>query len=229
MTTLNSNQQRTLALAAMRPYTAFTDGQALTCQQLEAAGLLQDEGQRQYTITDAGRAALPDAPRVSIAKGDIGVTAGAVISKTPVTHQTPVMRQASAPQQATTPRRRYGPRAAQSLSPRQHAILDFIAAYRQVNGLPPTIREIGDNTGISSTSVVNYNLNCLEREGYLVRTGHGSRGLRLTTPLTNALDDVRTVYAEYKALKDQGSSPRMTGTLHRLVEAVGRMIEGGDA
>ena len=66
-----------------------------------------------------------------------------------------------------------------SLSGRQEAILGFINEFLGENGYPPTIRDIGAAVGISSTSVVNYNLNILEREGFLARDREVSRGLRL--------------------------------------------------
>ena len=65
------------------------------------------------------------------------------------------------------------------LSARQKAILKFIGSFVNDNGYPPTIREIGKACNISSTSVVNYNLNKLEREGLIVRDREVSRGLRL--------------------------------------------------
>lgn len=68
----------------------------------------------------------------------------------------------------------------QKLSTRQHAILDYIDSFIRENGYPPTIRQIGKACNISSTSVVNYNLNKLEREGLLTRDREVSRGLRLT-------------------------------------------------
>ncbi|HOA25195.1 MAG TPA: transcriptional repressor LexA [Aggregatilineales bacterium] len=67
------------------------------------------------------------------------------------------------------------------LSRRQQAIINFISAFVEENGYPPTIREIGAACNISSTSVVNYNLNKLERAGLLVRDREVSRGLRLVT------------------------------------------------
>jgi repressor LexA len=66
-----------------------------------------------------------------------------------------------------------------SMSARQEAILGFISDFLQENGYPPTIRDIGSAVGISSTSVVNYNLNVLEREGHIARDPDVSRGLRL--------------------------------------------------
>lgn len=65
------------------------------------------------------------------------------------------------------------------LSERQRDILNFIRDFAQENGYPPTIRQIGQAVGITSTSVVNYNLNKLEKEGYLARDLKVSRGLRL--------------------------------------------------
>ena len=64
------------------------------------------------------------------------------------------------------------------LSDRQQAILDFVAEYTTDHGYPPSIREIGQAVGISSTSVVDYNLRALERGGMILRDREVSRGLR---------------------------------------------------
>jgi len=65
------------------------------------------------------------------------------------------------------------------LSPRQQEMLKFIKAFVEEHGFPPTIREIGSAVHISSTSVVNYNLNILQAKGYLQRNRDISRGVRL--------------------------------------------------
>src|SRR2546423_12485072 len=65
------------------------------------------------------------------------------------------------------------------LSERQKNILSYIEAYVDERGYPPTIREIGDEVGISSTSVVDYNLKVLERVGRIRRDKEVSRGLEL--------------------------------------------------
>ncbi len=69
------------------------------------------------------------------------------------------------------------------LSERQKAILRFMHQYIESHGYPPTIRNIGEATNITSTSVVNYNLNKLVEAGYLERSEHISRGLRLVGTL----------------------------------------------
>lgn len=65
------------------------------------------------------------------------------------------------------------------LSERQQKILEFIRDYIEAHDYPPTIREIGQAVKISSTSVVNYNLDKLVEAGLLERTSDVSRGLRL--------------------------------------------------
>ena len=67
------------------------------------------------------------------------------------------------------------------LSERQYRILEFLSQYIERNGYPPSIREIGAATGISSTSVVSYNLRRLEEEGYISRDRDISRGLKLNS------------------------------------------------
>ena len=65
------------------------------------------------------------------------------------------------------------------LSARQELILDFVRAYRADHSYMPSVREIQAACGISSTSVVDYNIRILEREGYLHRSPDISRGLEL--------------------------------------------------
>ncbi len=67
----------------------------------------------------------------------------------------------------------------ESLSDRQRAILQYIQTYIADNGFPPTIRDIGEECAIPSTSVVNYNLNKLVEGGFITRTPDKSRGIRL--------------------------------------------------
>jgi len=66
-----------------------------------------------------------------------------------------------------------------ALSERQENILNCIQTFILNNGYPPSIREIGEAVGISSTSVVNYNLNALQRAGMIERDKTVSRGIKL--------------------------------------------------
>jgi hypothetical protein len=66
------------------------------------------------------------------------------------------------------------------LSKRQHHILRFIHQHSLEHGFAPSIREISLATGITSTSVVNYNHERLITWGYLVKSRGKSRALGLT-------------------------------------------------
>jgi len=80
-------------------------------------------------------------------------------------------------------------RKSKGLGERHQRILDFIASYQREHKHPPSIREIGEHCEISSTSVVNYYLDQLEKSGHIERDRKISRGMRLTgnTPLGDML------------------------------------------
>ena len=65
------------------------------------------------------------------------------------------------------------------LSQRQQRILEFIGEFMDENHYPPTVRDIQYGCDVSSTSVVDYNLQILQREGYLRRRREVSRGIEL--------------------------------------------------
>ncbi|MCX7623136.1 MAG: transcriptional repressor LexA [Thermomicrobium sp.] len=65
------------------------------------------------------------------------------------------------------------------LTKRQQEILEFIRAFVDEHGFPPTVREIQAGLGISSTSVVDYNLNVLEYLKLIRRNRNISRGIEL--------------------------------------------------
>lgn len=72
------------------------------------------------------------------------------------------------------------------LSERQKNMLEMLERFQVNNGYPPTICEIGDELNISSTSVVNYNLERLQERGYIERESRLSRGIRILKPLHEA-------------------------------------------
>ncbi|MGC9399454.1 MAG: transcriptional repressor LexA [Anaerolineae bacterium] len=86
------------------------------------------------------------------------------------------------------------------LKARPQKILNFIGRYMQETGYPPTVREIGEGVGISSTSHVSYYLNKLEEANYLVREPGISRGLRLTPQGKAALTVALDVFEEMVAI-----------------------------
>lgn len=72
------------------------------------------------------------------------------------------------------------------LSERQQRMLEFISYFNDEHGYPPTIRDIGNKLGISSTSVVSYNLKILEKDGLIRRDETVSRGIKVVQPENGA-------------------------------------------
>ena len=66
---------------------------------------------------------------------------------------------------------------AAGLTERQRTILDVIRASVTSRGYPPSIREIGDAVGLTSTSSVAHQLRTLERKGYLRRDPNRPRAV----------------------------------------------------
>jgi repressor LexA len=65
------------------------------------------------------------------------------------------------------------------LSPKQQKIYSFIRKFVEERDYPPSIRDIQTACGISSTSVVDYNLKALERQGLIRRDREISRAIEL--------------------------------------------------
>jgi len=65
------------------------------------------------------------------------------------------------------------------LSGKQAGILEFLRKFLEEKDYPPSIRDIQEGCGISSTSVVDYNLRKLEEKGHIRRDREISRGIEL--------------------------------------------------
>ncbi len=70
-----------------------------------------------------------------------------------------------------------------TLSPRQQEVLRVIGAWVDRHGRPPTVREIAEALGVSSTATVVQHLRALESKGYLARERYRHRDLRPHEPL----------------------------------------------
>lgn len=65
------------------------------------------------------------------------------------------------------------------LTAKQADILEFLRRFVEEKDYPPSIRDIQEGCGISSTSVVDYNLRKLEEKGYIRRDREVSRGIEI--------------------------------------------------
>lgn len=65
------------------------------------------------------------------------------------------------------------------LTRRQKEILTFIQRYSEAHGYPPSVREIGQALGLTSSSTVHSHLSALEKKGYLRRDPSKPRALEI--------------------------------------------------
>src|SRR3989442_1263721 len=70
----------------------------------------------------------------------------------------------------------------ENVTARQRRILDFIRETVQARGYPPTVREIGEAVGLTSSSSVHAQLANLERQGLLRRDPTKPRAMELQGP-----------------------------------------------
>lgn len=66
-----------------------------------------------------------------------------------------------------------------NLTSKQVEILEFIKSNILSCGYPPSVRDIGEAVGLSSTSSIHYQLKMLEEKGYIRRDGKKSRTIEI--------------------------------------------------
>ena len=66
-----------------------------------------------------------------------------------------------------------------NINNRQKAVLKFLTDFIAENGISPSIREIGEAVGLTSTSSVQFNLDALEAAGYIQRDPNHKRSIHV--------------------------------------------------
>ena len=74
-----------------------------------------------------------------------------------------------------------------AITQRQQRILDFIAETLRDRGYPPTVREIGEAVGLTSSSSVHAQLSNLERKGLLHKDPTKPRAVALSEPRASSV------------------------------------------
>ena len=69
------------------------------------------------------------------------------------------------------------------LAPRQKDVLLFISDYQQRYECAPTVRELCEGLGVTSTNTIDYHLKALERKGYIRRRGNLARSIEVVDRL----------------------------------------------
>jgi repressor LexA len=106
-----------------------------------------------------------------------------------------------------------GPPDATGLTPRQQRVLTVIRDSIERRGYPPSMREIGERVGLTSSSSVAHQLRVLEEKGFLKRDPNRPRALSVYTP------------DEAAPVDDTGVGDAMPAPTY--VPMVGRIAAGG--
>jgi repressor LexA len=107
---------------------------------------------------------------------------------------------------------------------RQREVLDVIRTWVERFGYPPSVREIGEAVGLTSTSSVAYQLRALEQKGYLRRDPNRPRAIGVLP----ADVDPATVRAAAAAGDDDAPAEVAVATpAAAYVPVLGRIAAGG--
>ncbi|GEP37637.1 LexA repressor [Nocardioides psychrotolerans] len=117
-----------------------------------------------------------------------------------------------------------GPPDASGLTPRQLRVLAHIKDSIEMRGYPPSMREIGEAVGLTSSSSVAHQLKSLEEKGFLKRDPNRPRALEVFLP------EVLAARRSMSSADDSTYDPTGAGDAHpeaTYVPMVGRIAAGG--
>ncbi|GAA5055627.1 transcriptional repressor LexA [Nocardia callitridis] len=113
--------------------------------------------------------------------------------------------------------------AGADLTVRQRSVLEVIRTSVSERGYPPSIREIGDAVGLTSTSSVAHQLRTLERKGFLRRDPNRPRAVDV-----RGLDEgVRAVTSLSGAAESETGALDAAHPTPTFVPVLGRIAAGG--
>ncbi len=111
-----------------------------------------------------------------------------------------------------------GPADESGLTPRQRKVLEVIRESVERRGYPPTVREIGEAVGLTSTSSVSHQLSMLQKKGFLRRDPSKPRAVDVRLP--------GEVAAALERAVDEAAE-RAAHPQPAYVPVVGRIAAGG--
>jgi repressor LexA len=114
-----------------------------------------------------------------------------------------------------------GPSDETGLTQRQRMVLEVIRDSVQRRGYPPSMREIGEAVGLTSTSSVSHQLRTLQRKGYLRRDPNRPRAVEVRVP---GQPTVRVLPDSYETAGGEEVAARPAPA---YVPLVGRIAAGG--
>jgi repressor LexA len=116
-----------------------------------------------------------------------------------------------------------GPPDASGLTPRQRRVLDVIRSSVESRGYPPSMREIGESVGLTSSSSVSHQLRTLQTKGFIRRDPNRPRALEILHP--DLPDTSATTTTPWAVFDETGIGDLRPDATY--VPVVGRIAAGG--
>lgn len=113
---------------------------------------------------------------------------------------------------------------ASGLTARQRKVLEFLRASIEKRGYPPSMREVGEAVGLTSTSSVSHQLKSLEAMGFIRRDPFRPRAMEVFLPDGSGARPALAPAAE-SVVDETGIGDAMPAATH--VPLVGRIAAGG--
>jgi repressor LexA len=104
------------------------------------------------------------------------------------------------------------------LTSRQKTVLDYIGQSSQERGYPPTLREIGEATGVSNISAVRGHIAALEKKGYISKEADKARSIRVIHS-PSVISKLKRQLHQF-ARTDEG-------VLHKIIYGIGLVTRKG--
>jgi repressor LexA len=123
-----------------------------------------------------------------------------------------------------------GPPDESGLTPRQRRVLDEIRSSVERRGYPPSMREIGEAVGLTSSSSVSHQLATLERKGFLRRDPNRPRAIEVRHPDAGSVTTGPVAAPSYGGGGDVHDLETGSGDVRpaaAYVPLVGRIAAGG--
>ncbi len=118
---------------------------------------------------------------------------------------------------------------AEVLTPMRRQILEFIASCQRERGFPPTIREIGEEVGLSSSATVANHITVLKDAGYIEKNPQQPRTLTVRLDMANPVPEQHIRHIPFVGDIAAGIDVLASETTHEMMSMPEQFAGRGDS
>jgi len=118
---------------------------------------------------------------------------------------------------------------AEVLTPMRREILEFIVSCQRERGFPPTIREIGEHVGLSSSATVANHITVLKDAGYIEKNAQQPRTLTVRLDVANPAPEQHIRHIPYVGDVAAGTGVLASENTHEMMSIPEQFAGRGDS